>query len=232
MTAWVGRRTLLQLGAAFAGSSLTTLGPASFAYAADAGGDEGLQIADDDRFELDDEDDALEARDRSVAEPYSRPTPGSDFVTGGAVIGVNAPMAEVKLVLLAFGNYHTILPRIDQSRIVGRREGTTDLYLRAPVLRGLAHVSGITRFAPAFPYAGLGWQLDGVLVKGNIDAWRGTWKIFPCGPRRTLLRLELFIDVALPVPTSLVNREIVWACVQGVTAVRKVSECAASRRLG
>ncbi len=254
MTAPFARRRVLSLAAALAGASLTGLAtlPAHAAGDGDAeADDDGDAARDDDEGQSPGEpgggtkessppaatggdDDApagsIATRDRSVAETYSRPTPGSDFVTGGAIIGINTALEDVRAVLFAFGGYRTILPRLDQSRIVARSKGTTDVYLRAPILRGLAHVSGTVRFPPPKPYHELGIQIDGTLVKGNVEAWRGSWKAFPCGRRRTVLRLELFIDVTVPVPTSIVNREVIWACAQGVTAVRNVAECNASRR--
>src|SRR5262245_17194574 len=70
--------------------------------------------------------------DRTEAHTYSRPTPGSDIDTGGAVIDIYGSMDQVLAVVKDFRKYHLILPRLELSRIVGKRKGRTDVYMRAP----------------------------------------------------------------------------------------------------
>jgi hypothetical protein len=167
-------------------------------------------------------------RDRSQPENYHRPVPGTDLVIAGAIIGVNAPLAAVKKVLLAYHRYKDILPRLQQSRVVAEDNGTNDVYMRAPILNGLAAIWGVMRFSPVKPWGKRGIQIDGELLKGNINKWHGTWIAFPCGAKRTLLKIELFIDLDVPVPTSVVNRNVLWAARKGVSAVRDMAECGQS----
>ncbi len=164
-------------------------------------------------------------RDRSVAENYQLPVPGSDRIVAGATIGVNAPLADVKKLVLSYQRYKDILPRLQQSRVVAEENGVTDVYMRAPILHGLSAIWGLMRFQPPVPWRKRGFQVEGNLVKGNMEAWHGKWMAFPCGDKRTLLKLELYIDLEVPVPVSIVNRELLWAAGVGVTAVRDLSEC-------
>ncbi|MBW2454231.1 MAG: hypothetical protein JRI68_06965 [Deltaproteobacteria bacterium] len=162
---------------------------------------------------------------RLKAKRYRLPMPGSDIGIGGATLGIYAPMAAVLKVVLKYGNYDKILPRLEQSRIVGKEGDETDVYVRAPILRGVAHIWGVIRFGPPEPWAGEGKTLTGRLVKGNVEAYHGRWKLYPCGEDRTILQCEQFIDLKIPVPSSLVTPELEWAADKGVTAVRDIAEC-------
>jgi len=163
--------------------------------------------------------------DKTVPRKYRLPTPGSNIETGGAVVVVRAPLAKVKRVITDYTGYHGVLPRIETSRIVQVVDGETEVYMRAPILRGLAHIWLVARFPEPKPWAKKGIKLRGTYVKGNLDDWRGAWFAFPCGPERTTLRLELFVDLSIPVPVSLVTPELMWAAEKGVTAVRDIAEC-------
>ncbi len=162
------------------------------------------------------------------AKRYRLPMPGSNIGIGGATLGIYAPMDDVLKVLLDFRKYHTILPRLEQSRIVGKADGKTDVYVRAPILRGVAHIWGVIRFGPPKPWAGEGKTLTGRLVKGNVEAYHGRWRLYPCGKERTILQCEQFVDLKIPVPSSLVTPELEWAADKAVTAVRDIAECGQS----
>jgi hypothetical protein len=162
---------------------------------------------------------------RLEAKRYRLPMPGSDIGIGGATLGIYAPMSEVLKVVLDFRKYNTILPRLEQSRIVGKQDGKTDVYVRAPIMRGVVHIWGVIRFSPAKPWAGKGKTLTGRLVKGNVEAYQGRWKLYPCGEDRTILQCEQFVDLKIPVPSSLVTPELEWAADKAVTAVRDIVEC-------
>lgn len=165
--------------------------------------------------------------DRRVARTHQIPTPGSPIQTGVGTIDVFGSMDQVLDVLLDYRKYHTILPRLETSRVVGKRKGSTDVYLRAPILRGLAHVWGLARFSPPRRRPSGGREIVGTLVKGNLDGWHGRWLLHPCG-KRTILTMEMFIDLKIPVPAKLVASELAWAAGKGVTAVRDMVECGES----
>ena len=159
---------------------------------------------------------------------YRLPTPGGGVDTGGAIVGVRAPMDDVLDVVLRYRKYRHILPRLEQSRVVGKKGDSADVYLRAPILGGVATIWGIARFTGPRPWKDKGRQVVGELVRGNLDAFHGEWKLYPCGPSRTILRLELFVAVAIPLPSSAVTPELEWACDKAVSAVREMAECGRS----
>jgi hypothetical protein len=177
---------------------------------------------------LDGSDALARTIDRSTAEAYRKPTPGSPIDTGGALIGIHATMDEVRRVLQRFDRYHRILPRVEQSHIVGKTKKHTDVYMRAPILRGVAHIWMVVRFREPTRWGHKGEKLVGRYVKGNLDGWRGAWRMYPCSSTRTVLRLELFVDLSMPVPSSMVTPELMWAARKGVTAVRDMVECGRS----
>jgi ribosome-associated toxin RatA of RatAB toxin-antitoxin module len=133
-------------------------------------------------------------------------------------------MDSVLEVVQDFRKYHRILPRLELSRVVGKKKGMTDVYMRAPILRGLAHVWGIARFTPPKRYKRHGRAIAARMVDGNLDGWHGVWRLYPCG-KRTVLRMEMFIDLQIPVPDAVVTPELEWAADKAVTAVRDMVEC-------
>ena len=56
------------------------------------------------------------------------------------------------------------------------------------------------------------------------EKWSGRWLAFPCGEKRTLLKLEMYCEVGIPLPARVVNKWLLWACRKGVTAVRDMAE--------
>jgi len=162
--------------------------------------------------------------DRSVAEKYQHPTPGSDIDTGGAIIAINTPLDPVMKVLRDYRRYYKILPRLEQSRIMGKKDGVTELYMRAPIMSGFTHIWALSHLSE-HKYGPAGRRIRAKYIKGNLDTWHGQWLVTPCGANRTLLKLELFLDPKVPVPASLATRELKWAAAKGVTAVRDMAEC-------
>jgi ribosome-associated toxin RatA of RatAB toxin-antitoxin module len=158
------------------------------------------------------------------AKRYRLPTPGSDIDTGCALIAVDAPIERVLEVVLSYGEYHNILPRLQDSRVMSKTDEATEVYMRAPVLDGTITIWGVMRFAPPKPFGDGGKKITGNMIKGNLKAWRGAWKLTPLGKSRTALRMELYADVDLPVPDSWITPELLSSADKSVTAVRDLAE--------
>lgn len=167
---------------------------------------------------------ASAAVDRSMAQRYRFPTPNSNIDTGGAIIAVNGSMSAVNQVVTDYRRYVDILPRLSQSKVMGRRGKSVDVYLRAPIMSGVNHVWGVTRLT-SYPWGTRGKKIVGRYVKGNLDGFHAQWKMYPCGTKRTVIRLELFLDPQVPVPADVITRELEWASDKAVTAVRDMVEC-------
>jgi ribosome-associated toxin RatA of RatAB toxin-antitoxin module len=160
----------------------------------------------------------------ATAKRYRLPTAGSAIDTGGAIIRIEAPMEDVLREVQRFDNYKNIFPRIKDTRVVSRKGETTDVYMRAPVLNDSTAIWAVTRFSKPKPWSENGKQITSRFVKGNLKAWRGVWKLQPISDNVTVLRLELFLDVKLPVPDEWITPDIMWACDKAVTAIRDTAE--------
>jgi ribosome-associated toxin RatA of RatAB toxin-antitoxin module len=134
-------------------------------------------------------------------------------------------MDRVTQVVLRYRKYRHILPHLEQSRVLNQEGDSTDVYLRAPILHGLATIWGIARFTGPRPWKDKGQKVVGSLVRGNLDAFRGEWKLYPCGPHRTILRLELYVEVAIPLPSETITEELAWAADRALRAVRDMVAC-------
>lgn len=163
--------------------------------------------------------------DRSVAERYRKPRAGSTVEVGGAIIGINTSVADVLMVVKKYRKYHKILPRLTTSKVVARKGNTSDVYMRAPILRGMYNIWVVSKFTGPLPWGKRGKRIVGKMSKGNVDAFDAVWKMHPCGPKRTILRLELYLIPKVPVPDSWITPELEWAASRSVTAVRDMAEC-------
>jgi ribosome-associated toxin RatA of RatAB toxin-antitoxin module len=161
---------------------------------------------------------------RGEAERYRVDAPASDVDVGGAAITVHGSMERVLAVVQSYPRYREIMPRVEQSRVVGKSEGGTEVYLQAPILGGVARVWGIARFSPPEPWEDGGRKIVATMVKGNLRSWHGVWKLTPCGEECTVLQLEMHIELKLPVPASSISGETAWACDKAVTSVRDLVE--------
>jgi ribosome-associated toxin RatA of RatAB toxin-antitoxin module len=157
---------------------------------------------------------------------YRHPTPGSRIETGGAYVLVRAPVKLVRKVIQRQERYARIFPRIEQSRVISRQNGATDVYLRAPVLHGAVTLWGLVRFLAPRKQGALE-IVDSQYFEGNLETFRATWRMLACGPEHTLLTMELFADLKLPLPASVITPELEWASDKAVSAVRDLAECAA-----
>lgn len=167
----------------------------------------------------------LLTRDAGAAIPsdeprrYQYPTEGSRIDTGGAILRVKAPQDEVMAQVLKYQNYHRILPNIERSQILKKTKGAADVYLRAPIMKGLVSIWGQIDFRGPLKWKWGGQAVTAAMKKGNVHGFHGAWKMHPCGDC-TILRLEMYIDVKVPVPASIVTDQLGWASAKGVKAVR------------
>ena len=163
---------------------------------------------------------------RDFDEPLTSHVPmaNSDVEMAVTTIGIHAPVAAVRRIVQSYSKYDTIFPYVQQSRIVGRSEGNTDVYLRVPILHGMVHVWGKARFSKPRTVDGIE-VISAELLEGSLLAWQARWELQPCGDTRTLLTLRLFLELDVPVPDSLVTQELMRVAGKTVRAVREQAEC-------
>jgi ribosome-associated toxin RatA of RatAB toxin-antitoxin module len=164
----------------------------------------------------------LERKDEAVR--YSVPTSGSEIRTGGASILVDAPIARVERLVLRFGRYKEMIPSFEQSRLVqAHRTGDHDVYVEVPVLSGASKLWALLRFSKPDPRAE-GRVIAARMIKGNMADFRSVWRLVPVDAKRTLLKLEMFIDPNLPVPNSIIEEGLTEASDEAVTGIRDFAE--------
>jgi ribosome-associated toxin RatA of RatAB toxin-antitoxin module len=152
--------------------------------------------------------------------------PPSRIDTGGAVVLVDAPVATVRKLVTDYRRYEKLIPVFEQSRVVGRKAGTTELYLQVPVMHGAATIWALAKVtAPSKDGA---WEsVAARMVKGNVSDFRAIWRMKPVDATHTVLKLELLVDPNLPAPKSLVEYELKSAADRAVTAMRDHAEAQA-----
>lgn len=161
---------------------------------------------------------------------YQLPLEGLD--AGGSVISVDAPLEDVLAVVQDFRRYHEMMPKLKESRIAGKAAGATNVYFRAPILGGMLSLWALVRFDPPEAHEGEGRKVVGRMVEGNLKRWDGEWKLERSAPNRTTLRLEMLVDVKVPVPDSWITPELMWATDRTITAVRDRAEARVAARAG
>jgi hypothetical protein len=164
---------------------------------------------------------------RDLKSNYEKP--GQKFRVGRAEIFVNAPMKEVKSVILDYGSYAAMVPaKFQKSKVLKRDGDAAEVYIQIPILKGAATIWAQESFAK--PTAeGKGEKIVGSFVKGNVDALEATWHYRPVDATHTLVTLDIYVAPKLAAPLSLVTKEAEDACGDGVRAIRERAEANAKK---
>lgn len=171
------------------------------------------------------EDEATTLARLGHAQRYTIPTtaPENPIDTGGAAILIHAPIETVRPIITGYGQYKKYVPTFEQSRLIGKKDGESEVYFDVPVLNGAAHIWAVVRMAKpkATPE---GEVITGRLVKGNVEDFRTIWRLRKVDDKTTIAKLELLVDPEIPLPASFVTHHLQEAAVKGVTAIRKEAE--------
>ncbi|WP_437900055.1 hypothetical protein [Sorangium sp. So ce124] len=139
--------------------------------------------------------------------------------TGGAAILVKAPLPAVRKIVTSYGSYKTFIGPFDQSRVLAKRKGTSEVYLQVPILNGAAHIWTVADMSPPTK-DGADEVISGRHKRGNVADFRARWRLRAVDEHHTILKLELFVAPKLPFPPSVVTSQLVKAADKAVTAVR------------
>jgi ribosome-associated toxin RatA of RatAB toxin-antitoxin module len=177
------------------------------------------------------------ARSRDIVR-YTLAMPGASIRAGGAMVAVDAPIADVRQVITDYAHYQDFVPGFQKSRILARGPSGTDVYLQAPILHGAATLWAVVRFG--LPVQdGSGERIEGKKTgPANVDDLRATWKLRSIDAGRTILQLEFLMIPSLPLPGSMitpqleeVSEDTVRACRDRAEArVRQTASSAAPKR--
>ncbi|WP_437602664.1 SRPBCC family protein [Sorangium sp. So ce590] len=152
--------------------------------------------------------------------------PASAIDTGGAAILVKAPLPAVRKLVTSYGSYKTFISSFDQSRVLAKRKGTSEVYLQVPILNGAAHIWTVADMSPPTK-DGADEVISGRYKRGNVSDFRARWRLRAVDEHHTIVKLELFVDPKLPFPASVVTTQLVRAADRAVTAVRTRAQAAA-----
>ncbi|WP_437593100.1 SRPBCC family protein [Sorangium sp. So ce1000] len=145
--------------------------------------------------------------------------PTAAIDTGGAAILVKAPLSTVRKIVTSYGSYKTFIGPFDQSRVLAKRKGTSEVYLQVPIMNGAAHIWTVADMSPPTK-DGADEVISGRHKRGNVADFRARWRLRAVDEHHTILKLELFVAPKLPVPPSVVTTQLVKAADKAVTAVR------------
>jgi hypothetical protein len=169
------------------------------------------------------------ARSRDAVR-YSVAVAGAPIRAGGAMLVVDAPLADVRQIVTDFVHYKDIVPGFQKSRILARGPAGTDVYLQAAILHGAATLWAVVRFGQPAP-DGAGEKIEGKKTgPANLDDLRATWKLYPIDANRTLLKLEFLMVPSLPLPGSVITPQLEESAEDAVRGCRERAEARARQR--
>jgi ribosome-associated toxin RatA of RatAB toxin-antitoxin module len=155
---------------------------------------------------------------------YSLAMPDSPIRAGGAMVAIDAPLADVRRLVTDYAHYQDFLPGFQKSRILARGPAGTDVYLQAPILHGAATLWAVVRFG--LPVRdGAGERIEGKKTgQANVDDLRAIWRLSPIDANRTLLKLEFLVVPSLPLPGAMVTPQLAESSEDAVRACRDRAE--------
>jgi hypothetical protein len=151
---------------------------------------------------------AAQSSERAVSTDFEErtvPVQGSDVQAGVCVAEVSAPFTVVSAVLQDFGSYRLFLPRLNESRVVRRRRGEMDVYLRAELLDGLGVVWSLQRFRITRAHGSIlieGERIDGTMRRFDVRIEA----VAVSGTNRTRIAVRLFGIPPFPLPSAYLTR--------------------------
>jgi hypothetical protein len=177
----------------------------------------------------DEEADRLAALGRPHTYTLKTTSPASPIDTGGAAILVHAPIEDVRKIVTNYGSYQKFLKPFDQSKVLAKRKGVSEVYLQVPILHGAARIWAVAEMPPPAK-RGAEEVIAGRMKKGNISDFRPVWRMRAIDDQRTVLKLELLVDPSLPFGASLITKHLVLSAAKGVKGVKARAEQAYAKR--
>jgi len=183
-----------------------------------------------DAARADEESDRLAALGKAQTYTVKTTGPASPIDMGGAAILVNAPLAEVRKVVTKYGDYQKFLKPFDQSKVLSKRKGVSEVYLQVPILHGAARIWVVTELS-APTKRGNEEVISGRMKRGNVDDFRAVWRMRAVDAEHTVLKLELLVDPSLPFGASIVTKHLTSSAEKGIRGVKqRAEEAYAARR--
>lgn len=154
-----------------------------------------------------------------AAKQSSYSAPKLKFKVGHAEIFVNAPMGKVRSTVTDYASYSALMPRFEKSKLLKKTSAAAEVFLYVPILHGAASMWVVESFAAPVP-EGQGEKVVGVMLKGNVDDMRATWRYRPVDDQHTIVSLDLYIEPRITVPDAVLVQHLEGACADGVGGVK------------
>lgn len=148
---------------------------------------------------------------------------GGPVRAGGAAVLCQAPLAIVERLATDYGHYVNTIPRFQKSRIVAKKGTDTDVYLQVPILHGAATVWSLTRFGPP-QRQGQSVFISGRMVEGNVEDFRGQWRLRGVNDTQTVVKMELLVVPKFPAPAKVITSELQGAAANAASSLCRRAE--------
>lgn len=149
------------------------------------------------------------------------PNGGVDWGVAEGVI--DARPADVVAILRDYGRYAGLFPHFEKSRVLSQRGADAIVYLEANILFGATTLWGQVRMSATSP-APTTDVIEAKMMrgKGNMAQLLARWEVTPVDEgRRSKVAFQLLVDPDLPVPNSVVSREMKNSAGMAFRALRK-----------
>lgn len=151
----------------------------------------------------------------------SGPNGGVDWGRAEGVI--DAHPADVVAVLRDYGRYAGLFPHFEKSKVLSQRGADAIVYLEARILFGATTLWGQVRMSASSPEPTTE-VIEAKMMrgKGNMAQLLARWEVRPVDDgRRSRVVFQLLVDPDLPVPDSVVSREMRNSAGMAFRALRK-----------
>jgi ribosome-associated toxin RatA of RatAB toxin-antitoxin module len=159
------------------------------------------------------------------------PAPGSGVEWGRAEGTLGARPDAVLAVLRDYARYAGLFPYFEKSRVLSQRGTDAIVYLEAKILHGATTLWGQMRIS-AKAAADQTQVIEAKLMKGkgNMAQFLARWEVTPVmNGSRSHVVFQMLVDPDLPVPDSMISREMKNGAGQAFRALRRrVNEAAAT----
>jgi hypothetical protein len=148
--------------------------------------------------------------DAKKALHWNAARPGTTERYGHAEALVAATPDAVRRVALDFEHYHELNRKFTGARVVAKKDGVTDVYMKLPVKIGPFTLDQweIMRFGPDAAAPGGGFVIEGRGIQGSMKQGHLVITVTPVGERHTLLAIDLLLVPRFYAPRSMVEEEL------------------------
>ena len=156
----------------------------------------------------------------------------SKIKAGGARLFMEADVSTLEKILLDFRRYTELGKEFDQVKVLRRnkKKGTTDVYLRFPILHGASHLWVILRFQPKKCPSEDVCMIEARLVKGNVRRFDLTYRIHKLDSGESRLDIEMLVDPKLPFASSIISDETARQAAKAGRRIRHRAELVDKRK--